>query len=381
MGSIFIQLGVIAAVYGVAIFWTRLAEAIAGSDQDIGRDECLNGLRGTAAVAVVACHINQYMCAFIGVSNPFVGDHLGILAVQLFFCLTAYLFTDKALKGSIDPAHFFANRVRRILPLYIFAVVAALAIALCYSWPAVMPIRQTLNESLDVVTFGLWKTDQLWFRGINMLSLIGVAWTLSYEWAFYVLLVPGNFLWRCGIVVRVCIAAIVGAIFIRDFYLSSEQVIWPFFLPGVAAAFSKYLLPERLGRVYLSLALPSVFLVIWLPGFWTPVKLALVTPVFFAVTFGKPRWLGWPPLQTLGVISYSIYLIQYLVLYPSVQMIYTSPALASVGSRLWMGVLIASMTIVLASLTYRFVERPWVARSALARVASASAYSPSSSSA
>ncbi|OHV63554.1 hypothetical protein LCM4577_32115 [Mesorhizobium sp. LCM 4577] len=257
---------------------------------------------------------------------------------------------------------FYVNRARRILPLYLFVVMAALAIALSYSWHTVAPLRQALQEALGVLTFGFWKSDQLWFRGINMLSLIGIAWTLSYEWAFYAFLIPALFLWRCGNLARMCMALVVSAFLIRDFYSNSEQVIWPFFLPGVVAAMLRHRQPWWLGAVCLALALPSVFLIIWLPGFWTSVKLVLATVVFFAVIFGRPRWLSWAPLQKLGIISYSIYLVQYLVLYPSVRLIYSSPALASVEARLGMGIVIALATIILAAATYRFVERPWSTR-------------------
>lgn len=319
-------------------------------------------MRGAAAIAVVACHLNQYMCAFLGYASPFVGDHLGILAVQLFFALTGYLFLDMAIKGRLDAAAFYLNRLRRILPLYFFVVTVAIAVALGYSLHTTAPLDQTLREALSVLAFGFWKSEELWFRGINMLSLVGIAWTLSYEWQFYVILIPAVLLWRQGALMRVCIALGVSALVFHEFYFNSEQVIWPFFLPGIAAAMLKQREPWWLGGVCLALALPSVFLIIWVPGFWTPVKLALATIVFFAVIFGRPRWLSWTPLRTLGTVSYGIYLVQYLVLYPSARLIYSSPALAPVEARLGMGVVVVLATIILAATTYRVVERPWLAR-------------------
>ncbi|WP_367142513.1 acyltransferase family protein [Mesorhizobium sp.] len=91
--------------------------------------------------------MNQYMCEFLGYASPFVGDHLGILAVQLFFALTGYLFTDKAIKGRLDAAAFYLNRMRRILPLYLFVVIVAIAVALGYSWNTIAPLDQALREA------------------------------------------------------------------------------------------------------------------------------------------------------------------------------------------------------------------------------------------
>jgi hypothetical protein len=48
----------------------------------------LDGLRGVAAIGVVACHINQHVGAFLGFQEePLLGDHFGILCVQMFFLL------------------------------------------------------------------------------------------------------------------------------------------------------------------------------------------------------------------------------------------------------------------------------------------------------
>lgn len=356
-----VQATILAVAYAIALAVTPFVHRIIGeATQGSERDRHLDGMRAVAAVAVVACHVNQYMVSFLGYTNPLFGDHAGILGVQMFFALTAFLFVDRALNGKLDAERFYIGRIRRILPLYVAVCGAAFAIAFWQTWDQVVPMRQMAVDAVKVVSYGFWKTDEIAFRGINMLSLIGIAWTLSYEWAFYLLLVPACCLWRTGRTTRIAIGAIVLAIAIRDFHLHAEQVIWPFFLPGIAAAFLKDRISPTFGRIFLLLAVPAAVLVFWLPGFWTPVKLGLASILFFGVLFGKPRWLTWRPLQTLGIVSYSIYLVQYLVLYPAVQLIYVSPSLASIEARLATGALVVVATVGLAALTYRFIELPWM---------------------
>ncbi|MHC5232442.1 acyltransferase family protein [Brucella sp. LJL56] len=354
------QSTIIAAVYLATFLVAPIARALIGHETPAGRNQALDAMRALAAVGVVACHINQYMSEFLGYANPVFGNHLGILGVQMFFALTAFLFTEKALSGRLETKAFYIGRMRRILPLYCAVVGVALAMAFYYSWHITIPARQMALEIVDVFSFGFWKTDTITFRDINMMSLIGITWTLSYEWAFYMLLVPGYYLYRESTMGRFAIMAAVSILLLRDFYIQNEQVIWPFFLPGIVAALLKDRMSAVFSKAFLLASLPAIALVFWLPGFWTPIKLALTTIIFFGVVFGAPRWLRWAPLQTLGTISYSIYLVQYLVLYPGIQTIYTSPAFASIEARLAMGVCIAVTTVLVAALAYRFIERPWM---------------------
>lgn len=347
-------------VYVLALAVSPLARLITGGIAGGDRNRQLDGMRALAAVGVVACHINQYMMAFIGYSAPPLwGNHVGILGVQLFFALTAFLFTSKALDGRFHPRQFCIDRMRRILPLYFAVCIAAFGIASYYSWHQSYPVDRMILDAIDVLSHGFWQKDAIQFRDINMLTLVGIAWTLSYEWAFYLLLIPAFYLWRTGRTAKFAVVSLITILAVRDFYLHPEQVIWPFFLPGIAAAFMRNRVPRPAASALNLMAIPAVFLVLWLPTFWTPIKLLLVSLIFFAVLFGRPAWLTWAPLQTLGLISYSIYLVQYLVLYPVVQTIFATPALAGIEARLAMGGFVAVATIILAATTYRFIEQPW----------------------
>jgi len=105
----------------------------------------------------------------------------------------------------------------------------------------------------------------------------------------------------------------------------------------------------------------ALVLILGLPGFWTPVKLALVTLLFLALLIGSPGMLSLHPLRVLGRLSYSIYLLQYLVIFNLSQIVDRSPRLAAnAGGRLAMFMAMMAITVGVAALTYRLVELPWM---------------------
>jgi peptidoglycan/LPS O-acetylase OafA/YrhL len=67
----------------------------------------LDGVRGMSAIAVATCHGNQHLLSFFGFSAlPENGDRIGILGLQIFFSMTAFLFTRRALDGKLKVRTF-----------------------------------------------------------------------------------------------------------------------------------------------------------------------------------------------------------------------------------------------------------------------------------
>lgn len=366
MESALLQLALVGAAFAIAFLASLPGLSLAGRSPESRphRYHHLDGMRGLAAVGVVATHVVQYAWAFLGHTQPpLVSDHVGILGVQMFFALTAFLFTERALAGSLSPDRFYLGRLHRIVPLYAFVVAAALAIALVYTRGVAHPLADTLAEAVGVATYGFWMTPELTFRGMNMLSLVGLSWTLSYEWLFYLLLVPAACLWKAGPALRWSMLVIVAVLAVRQFALLADFVVWPFFLPGIAAAMlwrRMSPLPPRTATVLALSILPAVAAVLFLPGFWTPIKLALAGWIFLAVLVTAPTLLKSALLTHLGRISYSVYLIQYLVLFPVMTWSYS---FSSIEAKLAACGAVVALVVMAAELSYRFIELPWLADS------------------
>lgn len=357
------QLLVVCALSALAWLAARLLPGLPAAPAH--RRTELDGLRGVAAVGVVACHVSQHLWAFAGVTaEPLIADHVAILGVQMFFALTGFLFTDRVLDRRFEPTGFFLGRIRRIVPMYLVAVLGTLATALLLGDPSGQPAAQSVAEAMDVLKFGftaLTTDPKLPLFGLNALALIGTAWTLSYEWAFYLLLIPAAAI--CTSQRRAALVLAAGAALAwGDFHTRSEMVVWPFFLPGVFAALAIRHLPALAPRLRLGLswaALPIIGLVLWLPAFWTGPKLLLAAALFLLILVSRPRVLLHPAVQTLGRISYSLYLLQYLVIFPITRLIFGNPdLLGGLAARLLCCAAMMVLAVLAAWAGHRLVEQP-----------------------
>jgi peptidoglycan/LPS O-acetylase OafA/YrhL len=342
------------------LMW-RFGGRSSGPDGRLGH---LEGLRGIAALAVVACHTTQHIVARLGFEgSPDAGNRLGILGVQMFFALTAFLFVRRILSGTLDPIDFMAGRIRRIVPLYLFLCVAALCIgALLYS-PVVQPLSQTARELAHYFAFGFVGGDLPTLLGQTMAPWTGIAWTLPYEWEFY-LLVP-----VIAVAVRSRLGVVVGtAVFVLAAAYDLAQLtesVWPFFGAGVGAAFVERYLPAPGRALRIGIAasiLPLVGAALAAPGFFSAWQLPIAALLFLAVLLSRPRLLTTGALQSLGRVSYSIYLMQYLVMTPLVTMGFRYPELFTSGVLHDPGpvVLTVAILVPLSYVTWRFIERPWM---------------------
>jgi peptidoglycan/LPS O-acetylase OafA/YrhL len=250
--------------------------------------------------------------------------------------------------------------------MYLVVVLGTIATARAFGSASDQPIAQTVAEALDVLKFGftsLTTAPKLTLLGLNALALIGMAWTLSYEWAFYLILVPAATFCKSRVGVGIVLAT-GAALAWGDFHEHSEMVIWPFFLPGVVAAVVIRRVPELPQSVRTALAfgaIPIIGLILWLPTFWTMPKLLLAAALFFITLVSRPGVLLWPVLQVIGRISYSVYLLQYLVIFNSTIIIYGHPHLFGHSAAILLSAAAMMILIVLvATATYRFIELPCI---------------------
>jgi peptidoglycan/LPS O-acetylase OafA/YrhL len=142
-----------------------------------GRVAALDGLRGCAALAVVAAHL----AVNLGLAPYTPGAVCGVL---VFFVLSGYLIARIVWTrpGSFHSyGEFLAKRARRLLP--------ALS-ALCLLGLPLMvfaggePIR---NAVLNVALAASQATAFAWAAGAPVHQAWSPTWSLSVEWTFYVL--------------------------------------------------------------------------------------------------------------------------------------------------------------------------------------------------
>jgi peptidoglycan/LPS O-acetylase OafA/YrhL len=320
----------------------------------------LDGVRGAAALAIVAWHyIPSIANAVPGTPLAYVSRACSLTwaGVDLFFVLSGYLIASNLIRAIDSPRFFttfYARRAARILPLYWLILTGLL-----------LGHLNTLGPIFSIV-----------------------AWSLAVEEQFYLLL-------------PVLIWSVRGPRL--GWLLLSLAFIAPLLRATVPAPLASYvLLPFRMDSLMLGAFLglvhslpawrPHVPGRIWLATFWCALALpapfvirsgaglyALTGPMgwllhswlalWFAVTLAwllaGAEWLGsffrLRALQAVGRFAYSLYLLHMPVLWIlHLSILGTAPILKD-RQTIAVTALAAIVSLALAPLSYRWIEEPFLA--------------------
>lgn len=337
----------------------------------------IQALRAVAVLAVVLYHLWP---------QRFPG---GFIGVDVFFVVSGFLITGNMVRevertGRLSLREFWSNRVRRILPAGLAAIVVT---ALASLW--LLP----LSRLTQVTTHALASTfyAQNWVLAHESVDYLAQTspetpfehfWSLAVEEQFYIV-------WP---LVLVAVVAVAGRTSLRRALLAAfgtlvvASFIWSVILVAQLDASAYFATTTRLwqlgagallalvppgrqlpDRVRIGCALGSLLVIalgvaLIRPSYPFPGLLALV-PVAGAALMvvagpipDRPagalrRALGWRPVQWFGDTSYSLYLWHFppIVLYV---------AITGAMPGLLPGLALAGLAIGLAALSYVFVEQP-----------------------
>jgi len=345
----------------------------------------LDGIRGLAALFVVINHI--FLRAFPGypVDNApawaawFI---YGRFAVVVFIVLSGFsLALSPARHGwRLDSIRTFAvRRARRILPAYW----AALAFSIAIAWLVVPPPGQGLPGSRSAIVNGLLVQNIVGAPSPNR-SL----WTMAVEAQLY-LVFPlllltvrryGGLAMVAAVTLVVAAVGIVGPHVPRldTFVIQSAPDLAALFAIGIMAAgivgASRARRSWPWGWFALAAAAP-VFAVIWWRGsvwtlghlFWVDLAFGpAIALLLAALATGRPkpllRVLDSRPLRSLGMSSYSLYLIHGPVVIVVYEKFVAERFRHGVPAFLLTAALVVPITIALSKLFAAAFERPFLRR-------------------
>ncbi|MGH3301720.1 MAG: acyltransferase family protein [Streptosporangiaceae bacterium] len=343
----------------------------------------LDGLRAVAVLAVIAFH------------EQFAWAPGGLLGVSLFFTLSGYLITDLLLgkwvnTGRLHLGSFWARRARRLLPaLFVMLIVVT-------GWVTVLGRSHLANLRGAVAAAATYSSNwylivvnQSYFARFAPPQPLDHLWSLAVEEQFYLL-------WPWLL--------LIGLLCVRRRGQSGVRwLVLPTLALAAASAIAMYVLYHPAvdpTRVYegtdtrasglligaaLAMAWPSrraarartatsrlldgpavlglviIALMIWRVGQYSPflyqgglIVLSVATAAVIAAVACPGSLvgaaLGWRPLRWIGVRSYGIYLWHFPVI------VLTTPANAT--EDLLRAAVQVAATIVLAALSWRYVEEP-----------------------
>jgi peptidoglycan/LPS O-acetylase OafA/YrhL len=352
----------------------------------------LDGLRGTAILAVLICHYSALLpksASWTGVLQN------GWAGVDLFFVLSGFLITD-ILFDAKGTRHYFRNfyarRVLRIFPLY-YGFLAALLLVLLFSGMAEWSRQlRAAQPWLWTYTVNFWIPAQTkWNDGSDSIMPL---WSLSVEEQFYLVWPLVVFCFSLRALIRICMGIMVGALLLR-LILAAHGTSWfalytwtPTRADSLAAGALLALLmqPPDAARKLRKIAgygavIAGLLLLLACPGFdptrhpWLRDFLYSLLAIFFAVILfwsidpgslrGLPmRFYERQILRIIGRYSYGIYVLHLPLMYLSraalVRWHVYDPERTSWATALGLIVLNVMLTSFAAAVSYHFYEKQFL---------------------
>lgn len=350
----------------------------------------LDGLRGIAVLAVIIYHADVSLL---------VG---GFLGVDVFFVLSGFLITSLLIDeltrtNSIDRARFYLRRIRRLMPALFLVLFFSVLVSGLFVFDAAYHVRRDLPwASTFVLNWSYLFFEQSYFVNISRPPLLQHLWSLSVEEQFYViwpiLIIAfykvriGNLTPRVKIFIASAVLAIASTTWMvylsvangfpipndpsRVYFGTDTHAMG--LLVGCAAAalwrperLNERLTPDRAtamnglgilsiaGLAYFFLYISELNEFLYRGGF---LVLSILTAILVVVAahpglkFGKR--LGNPVLKWFGDRSYGIYLWHwpiFVLMRSGIDIQWPDPIAFVVK---------IAIVLVIADLSYRFVEMP-----------------------
>lgn len=341
-------------------------------------------MRAIAALMVIALHASERFHAQFpampmeGVIKEFVARFdFGRAGVVLFFAISGFVIPSSLRPGDAV-SKFPTRRFFRLYPAYWLSILTGLG-AVYWLWGE--------GPSLKTVLLNVTMLQ----RFVGGEDVLGLYWTLQIELMFYVICA---LLWSLGLIERTRLLAAVAlcAAVYWYFSLASGLGLYHWFLP-LRPTFDGYHLEwfAYLSIMFMGASCRRHFTGdmsgVWFTGLTAFVWLAAqpatgiyffmnnIAPDFVAMKYGAYAIGLWaffilafvvrirhPAMVWLGRISYSLYLQHPVAISLTAWLLMRSGSqrLSTVG----LSILVAtSATIVLAALSYKFVEAPCIALS------------------
>lgn len=327
--------------------------------------EAIQHLRALAAFGVVVFHALGLLDKNLGVLVPY--KSLGAAGVDLFFVISGFIMWVTAIDRDEPAGTFAMKRIVRIVPLYWLFTTFILALVLVR--PELM--RSASRDAAHFVAsyfFIAWPHPSV--EGRFWPPMIP-GWTLNYEMFFYTLVTASLLLkraWRVPLIAVVLVALPLAGAWVDVHGVASfyTHPILLEFLYGIALGnlFTHgFTLSTRNASLVALLAL-VLFFSLGLSGneqnraltWGPPLALLLLGALDMpALSGGRLRAFS----KLLGDASYSLYLVQFVVLPPSAALmaraVRSMPLpLAAVGYVLGLAI----VAIAAGLLTYYLAERP-----------------------
>jgi len=365
----------------------------------------MEGLRALAALLVFFVH-------FYALFHPYIADGswalvvfgtagaFGHTGVDLFFVLSGFLIYGILFEKNPKYENFIRRRARRLYP--VFLAVFGMYLVLSLVFPGESRLPHGLSKLLAYIAANL-----LMLPGMTSITpMITVAWSLSYEWFFYLampLLIAALALRRWSSGRRIALFLLLPSLYfvlvsfgivgrVRLVLFAAGIVIWELVDRGGLhrlKAWAEYLVAAAFLINILAIGLAgwqrgdSGLVLLDIPWWYTPSLFVTLLPFCLYSMFYSgflQRLFSHDYLRWMGNISYSYYLIHGLALHGMrllVNRLFPPAPRSSIFDVLLLMACL-SFSIICAALLYLVVEKPlsWSAHARRPRSVTVSDVSP-----
>ncbi len=331
----------------------------------------IDGLRAIAVLLVVVHHAFPKLLPS------------GFIGVDLFFVISGFLITtiifQNLERGSFSFLDFYTRRIKRIFP----ALALVLLACLVYGWFTLLPAdykllgKHTIAGAAFVSNFAFWN-ESGYFNGDSKLKPLLHLWSLGIEEQYYIVWpLIAWFAWKKQVnLLKVCLVLLIASL-LANIVTVKYNAVAAFFSPAtrfwellVGSVLAYVALHRRASQqsdkqnlrnnqaAWAGLLLLLIGMVFIkperrFPGFWA----LLPTLAAYLIIYAGPQaWFNRKVLSNkllvwFGLISFPLYLWHWPLLVFAKLSANQAPSMELI-------LLAVAMSIVLAWLTYRFVERP-----------------------
>ncbi len=284
----------------------------------------IQGLRALAVLSVIVYHFNS--------------DYIpsGFAGVDVFFVISGFLMTSIIYKGistkTFSLIRFYISRAKRIAPSLCVVVLVLLVFGYIFLDP--MTFQQVGNHSLSSMLFYSNYTylgESGYFDQSSKEKFLLHTWSLSVEWQFYIIypmliiglkkvLLRKDFRIAIVILMLVSLAACLLITYKNPSYsyFMIATRAWEMMMGGVICLYP-ISTSEKVRRALEFIGIGLIFLSFFLfsestpwPGFSALAPTIGASLVILANV--KKSVIGSKPFQMVGQISYSMYLVHWVIL-------------------------------------------------------------------
>ncbi len=297
----------------------------------------MEGLRGLAVLAVFFVHAHGFFGPYVANNVPLfrISEYLGQtgnVGVDLFFLLSGFLIYGALVHKQVPYMMFLLRRVKRIYPAFLAVLSCYLVLSIVFPSQSRIPVHTSA-----AVTYIL--ANLVFLPGLfSITPIVTVAWSLSFEFAFY-LLVPfvvfilgrhsGRKIRRVALLSAMWVLfSALEALFLHGAHIRMLSFLSGMLLQEIARGGWLKSLLSRTGQVI------SILALVLLASYHFALRsretgalssgvpsAALMSAALFFFVFCALEYRGvvhklciWKPLRYWGNISYSYYLVHGIAL-------------------------------------------------------------------